>query len=114
MQRIDADAAGGAAPATSDDALRRATGQGIKEGFGEQANGIVGFPGNPGKPLSAVDADLPAFLKLQTAAARDGWDLSRVVAEGAAVYLLRRLRFSEAFHDLEELSAFLASRGVRP
>lgn len=112
MDAKNADAAGGAATAGSDDAPAGRTAQGIKDGFeGSTARIVRGF-GDADKPPSA-DADLPAFVALQAAAARDAWQLTRVVAAGAPVYLLRRLRFSEAFHELDELAAFLASRGVR-
>lgn len=108
MQRIDADAAGGAAP-ESETARVQAGRIGDQR---ERTGAIVRVSGPPGNPPSE-DADLPQFLRLQAAAARDGWDLLRVVSEGAPVYLLCRLRYSEAFHDLTELRQFLVARGVR-
>lgn len=71
-----------------------------------------GYGDGPQTP--PVDADLPAFEALRTAAARDGWELTRVVAHGRPIYLLARLKFSADFHELADLRQFLASRGVRP
>lgn len=112
MQRTDAEAAGRAAPVGNDEAPAVAPARGFKDGLEGGTEGILRASDLGGKPVSSIDDDLPAYLKLK-AAARDGWQLSRIVAAGAPLYILRRLRFCEAFHSIDELAAFLASRGVR-
>lgn len=112
MHKVYADAAGGAAPVASDDALAGEAAQGTKDSFEGGTEGIVQASDPGSKPVSP-DADLPVFLALKTAAARDGWQLTRIVAAGAAVYFVARLTFRQDFHELGELRAFLASRGVR-
>lgn len=107
MEANKAQQGGGALPTNETARVQAGRIEDRRQGTGA----IVGGLETPGKPVS-IDVDLPTFHRLQAAAGQDGWQLTRVVAEGAPVYLLRRQRLSEALHDLEALTAFLAARGV--